>query len=138
MASPAYFAHIFFLIWMSFAAITLLYIILIVRLNKHNSIAPQQSRISLAIVGNPTESTGNNMTTDHSRNHKKHVVGLKIFGAISVFYVASYVTLYAVGTHLVPIECAFLYFLNHVCNPVIYYHFNQEFRQKVQEVLKVR
>ena len=132
--SRAYFADLFILTCVSFTAITVLYIILVVRLTKHNSIAPKQSHI--AVVGNPSGTTGENQVAGQNRTRRKHVVALKTFGAVFICFVASYVTLYIVGSDLVPIECGLLYFLNHICNPVIYFLFNQEFRQKVKELLK--
>ena len=63
-----------------------------------------------------------------------HIKASKILGSISLLFVFGYVSLLfkaATNTSL-PVE--YLYYMNYIGNPLIYYVFNKKFRKDVAEM----
>ena len=67
----------------------------------------------------------------------RHVVAVKTFGAVTLCFLISYTAAYAVRSELLPLYADYLYFLNHICNPVIYILLNREFREKVRDLTRL-
>ena len=116
--SPLAYIDIMLLTSVSFVAIAVLFILIILKLMKQNTVGPQAAG-----------------QTGGAR--KKHLVAVKTFGAVSLCFLISYVTGYTVAINLLPLEAAYVYFLNHICNPVIYFLFNREFREKVRDLMRL-
>ena len=116
--SPLAYLDIMLLTSVSFIAIAVLFILIIAKLLKPN-----------AFVAQAANQTGG--------ARKKHLVAVKTFGAVSLCFLISYVTGYIVAIKLLPLEAAYVYFLNHICNPVIYFLFNREFREKVRGLMRL-
>ena len=116
--SWVYFIDILLLTSFCFASIFVLFILIIAKLMKQNQVGEQ---------GSSGQSGG---------ARKKHVVAIKTFGAVSLCFLTSYITAYLVRNGFMPIYADFLYFLNHICNPVIYLFFNREFRAKAREIFR--
>ena len=61
----------------------------------------------------------------------QHLTAVKMFSLITAFYLLGYVPFGLVASGLVPSEALFFYFVNHLCNPVIYFIFHARFRRDV-------
>ena len=68
---------------------------------------------------------------------KRHVVAVKTFGAVTLCFLASYASAFIVRNGVLPLSAFYMYFLNHICNPVIYFLFNREFRAKVRDLIRL-
>ena len=67
----------------------------------------------------------------------QHMKAVKVFSLITAFYLLGYVPFgLTVITDDVPKEFGFLYYVNHVCNPIIYFAINDQFRRDVIAVFK--
>ena len=128
--SVIYFLDIMLTTTISFVSIAVLFILIIVKLKKQNKVGvtPQ----SLEMGAQREEGLARQTAT-----RKKHIVAVKTFIAVSLCYIISYVTAFTVGNKVVPIEVDYLYFLNHISNPVIYLAFNKEFRQEFRKIIRI-
>ena len=61
----------------------------------------------------------------------QHMKAVKVFSLITVFYVLGYVPFGFALTGRAPIEFSLLYYVNHICNPIIYFTVNEQFRGDV-------
>ena len=116
--SPVYIIDIILLTSASFVSIAVLSILIIAKLMKQNAVGPQ-------------------VALQNGGTRKKHMVAVKTFGAVSLCFLISYVMAYVTANRLIHPEVFYLYFLNHICNPVIYLLFNREFRAKVRELARL-
>ena len=117
--SPVYFIDIILLSSVCFISIAVLFIFIIAKLMKQNTVGAQGA-------------VQDGETPYFKVMHRKHLVAVKTFGAVSLCFLASYVTSFSVGTGLIPVAALYMYFLNHVCNPVIYFLINRDFREKIR------
>ena len=68
----------------------------------------------------------------------QHVKTLKLYVAVLMLYLISFVPLIVeIMTHGAGIGLIYFYYLNNVCNPVIYYIFISRFRRDVKALLKI-
>ena len=115
-ATPLYLIDISLLTSVSFVSIGVLFILIIAKIMKQNTVGPQAA-------------------VQNGGTRRKHVVAVKTFGAVSICFIISYSTVYVMGSRLLPTVVLYLYFLNHICNPVIYLLFNREFRANVRALI---
>ena len=66
----------------------------------------------------------------------QHMKAVKIFSLITAFYLLGYVPFGLALVDVLPAEFGFLYYVNHVCNPIIYFAINDQFRRDVIAVFK--
>ena len=66
----------------------------------------------------------------------QHMKAVKIFSLITAFYLVGYVPFGLTITSVLRAEFGFLYYINHVCNPIIYFAINDQFRCDVICLLK--
>ena len=66
----------------------------------------------------------------------QHMKAVKIFSLITAFYLLGYVPFGLALVDILPAEFGFLYYINHVCNPIIYFAINDQFRRDVIAVFK--
>ena len=100
----------------SFVSIAVLFILIIAKLMKQNTVGAQAA-------------------VQDGGTRKKHVVAVKTFGAVSVCFLLSYAAAYSVANGISPYAFVYFYFLNHTCNPVIYLLLNREFRGKFRDLI---
>ena len=68
-------------------------------------------------------------------NRKRHLVALKTFGAVTICLMTSYCLKFLTLIGYLPLPLIYLYFLNHISNPPIYYMFNKEYRKQVWKLI---
>ena len=110
-----YLVDIFVLTFTSFVLIAVLFILIIAKIMKQNKVGPQAA-------------------VQDGGTRKKHLIAVKTFGAVSLYFLISYFSAFMAANGVIPLAALYLYFLNHICNPVIYLFLNREFRGKVQEI----
>ena len=73
--------------------------------------------------------------TPQAPNDQRHLKVLRLFGLISLFFFLSYLGMFL----LIGIDSAFpfqyIYMLNHIGNPLLYYISDGKFRKDVHEIL---
>lgn len=75
------------------------------------------------------------MTSSH--NNARHITTIKVFMALLAISVLSYVPPGLVASKVLPnFYFLYLYFINHVANPVAYYAINRQFRKGVNSIVK--
>ena len=126
------FLVIIFLNIASFVAIAVLFVKITLKLMKLNTVAPQT--VQMSVAGRRACQSQNNLITSQIQTHKKHVVAVKTFLTIWLCLLVSYLPGYFVTLGLLRREAIFLYFINHLCNPLIYFMFNNEFRKSVRKI----
>ena len=90
--------------------IVILFTLIVVRIRRHSA-----QRAALGVGGQDAQ----------------HLTAVKMFSLITAFYLLGYVPLCFRRLNFGPIELNFFYFVNHVCNPIIYVIFNDRFRRDV-------
>ena len=133
--SNLYYIDITLLTVTSFSATAVLFTVIVIKLKKQNLVttAPQSAPVHVEMGENSAEGAGG-----HTTSRKTHVIAVETFGAVSLCFLASYVIGYMTSFRLLPREANFLYFVNHFCNPVIYFLFNKDFRAKFEEIVKIK
>ena len=130
------FSSIFLVVFLfnmtSFVAIAVLFVKIIVKLLKLNTVVP--GTVQMAVVGNGTGQMQCDSNILHIQTRKKHLVAVKTFLSIWVCLIVSYLPGYVVTLGLLHPAAIFLYFINHLCNPLIYFMFNKEFRRSVRNM----
>ena len=91
----------------------------------------------VGVAGNNMEMVGRGENVaPPTQTRERHVVAVKTFGAVTLCLLASYIPAFAVASQSLRVEFLFLYYINHLCNPFIYFSFNREFRQSVFAVVR--
>ena len=67
----------------------------------------------------------------------RHVTSVKVFAAILVIFILSYLpTILVINQIFDNFYIAYLYFINHIGNPVAYYVINRQFRSDVNKLIR--
>ena len=119
---------LFLLTTPSFLVIFVLFARIIHKLSKMNRVG---------VAGNNMEMVGRGENVaPPTQTREKHVVAVKTFGAVTACLLISYIPGYLAAAGIIPYPLILLFYLNHICNPFIYFFCNQEFRKSVVIVFK--
>ena len=91
----------------------------------------------VGVAGNNMEMVGRGENVaPPTQTREKHVVAVKTLGKLTVFLLFSFTAPYLVQLDVVGFEFNILYYLNHICNPFVYFLFNRQFRQSLLDIVK--
>ena len=66
----------------------------------------------------------------------QHMKAVKMFSLITAFYLLGYVPFGLSKAGVVSDKLKILYFINHICNPIIYFALNDKFRSDIIGLMK--
>ena len=126
--SALYLLDLAVLTLLSFSTIFVLFARIIHKLSKMNRVG---------VAGNNMEMVGRGENVaPPTQTREKHVVAVKTFGAVTACLLISYGIGFVVAAQLLPLSFMYLYYINHICNPFIYFFVNQEFRSSVRRLYR--
>ena len=94
------------------------------------------NRVGVAANNVEMVGRGENVAPPTLQCREKHVAAVKTFGAVTACLLISYIPAYFAAGGAIPYPSIFLFYLNHLCNPFIYFVCNEEFRKSVISLLK--
>ena len=131
VSSTLFFADSIALSCFCFVSFSTLFTKITLKLKKSNRVASAGMGMEMSGMG----SSSSHVASTHSSSARKtHNIALKNFATTSIIFVVSYVFVFCPTMGYLSHSWLYLYFLNHICQPFIYFAFNSEFREHVREL----